>query len=112
MKILSIELSDEQLKVFNKSGKFVVSACAGSGKTFTISKKLAHLIKNNSHRHQGVATISFTNVAWKEIRDNLNELNISVDYPHFLGTIDHFINNQIFFKYYYLLDEFEKDPHW
>lgn len=75
--------------------------CAGTGKTFTISKKFAHLIKNNSHRHQGVATISFTNVAWKEIRDNLNEWNIFVDYPHFLGTIDHFINNQIFFKYYY-----------
>ena len=108
--MLSIELSEEQIKVFNKSGKFIVRACAGSGKTFTISKKLAQLINNNPHRYQGVATISFTNVAWKEIRDNLNEWNISVDYPHFLGTIDHFINDQIFYKYYYLLDEFKERP--
>lgn len=67
---------------------------------------MANLINNWPFKYQGIATISFTNVAWKEIEKKLkNEFNIStpISHPHFLGTIDSFINNIIFFPYGHLI---------
>lgn len=105
-----ISLSKEQKAICEKQGTFVVRACAGSGKTLTISYKLVKLIKENNNSQKGIATLSFTNVAWKEIRNNLNNFGITMGAPNFLGTIDSFINEFIFFRYYYLLDEFNKRP--
>ena len=104
------KLSQKQKEIFNKKGKFVVNACAGSGKTFTLSKKLAKLIQENTELHKGIATLSFTNTAWKEIKQNLDKMNVEIKYPHFIGTFDKFINKYIFYPYYYLLDEFDKRP--
>ena len=107
---MRIELSDDQKKIYNKSGKFVVNACAGSGKTLTLSKKLVHLINNNKNHNKGIATLSFTNTAWKEIKKNLDHWNVNIEYPNFIGTFDKFINKYIFYQYYYLLDEFDERP--
>ena len=61
-------LSDNQREiVFNKSGKFVVRACPGSGKTYCVSARLARLIHNWEKKHERIAVLSFTNVAWQEI---------------------------------------------
>lgn len=104
------KLSPKQLSILNKNGKFIVNACAGSGKTFTLSKKLAKLIENNDNLNQGVATLSFTNSAWKEIKKNFDEWGLEIKSPNFIGTFDRFINKYIFYQYYYLLDEFDKRP--
>ena len=103
---MTIELSDEQKEIFNKSGKFVVKACAGSGKTFTLSEKLVYLINKNPNK--GIAILSFTNNAWKEIKKNLDNWNVDIEYPNFIGTFDKFINKYIFYQYYYLLEEFSE----
>lgn len=100
------ELTNVQKDICNADGKFVVRACPGSGKTFTVAAKMAKLLKNWQYSHQGVAVISFTNVAWQEIQKELKttfSVNIPVKHPHFLGTIDSFINNFIFFPYGYLV---------
>lgn len=102
--------SKQQEEILNKQGKFIVKACAGSGKTLTLSKKLANLIDNNTEPHKGIATLSFTNAAWKEIEKNLDKWNSGINYPNFIGTFDKFINKFIFYKYYYLLDEFNERP--
>lgn len=102
--------SPQQEKILNAHGKFIVNACAGSGKTLTLSKKLVQLIENNAEPHSGIATLSFTNTAWKEIKKNFDEWGLEIKYPNFLGTFDRFINKYIFYKYYYLLDEFDKRP--
>lgn len=102
--------SKQQEEILNKQGKFIVKACAGSGKTLTLSKKLANLIDNNTEPHKGIATLSFTNAAWKEIEKNLYKWNREIKYPNFIGTFDKFINKFIFYKYYYLLNEFNKRP--
>lgn len=104
------ELSPKQKEILNTTGKFVVNACAGSGKTFTLSKKLANLIETNNDPHIGIATLSFTNTAWKEIKHNLDKMGVEISYPHFIGTFDKFINKYIFYKYYYLLNLFKKRP--
>ncbi|MDD2438432.1 MULTISPECIES: ATP-dependent helicase [Bacteroidales] len=99
-------LSDSQREiVFNKSGKFVVRACPGSGKTYCVGARLARLIHDWKKRHEGIAVLSFTNVAWQEIEKKCNEkFSISkIAYPHFLGTIDSFVNKYIFLPFGHLI---------
>jgi superfamily I DNA/RNA helicase len=100
-------LSEKQRKiVFDKSGKFVVRACPGSGKTYCVSARLARLILEWKNDYAGIAAVSFTNVAWQEIEKKYSdEFNIGdrISFPHFLGTIDSFINKYIFLPYGHLI---------
>ncbi len=97
------QLTNEQKTVaFEKSGLFVVKACPGSGKTLIVAARVHKLLSEWRHPHAGVAAISFTNVAWREIQDYLvSDLGVPVPlrYPHFLGTIDSFINQFIFLPF-------------
>ena len=92
--------------VFEKKGKFVVRACPGSGKTYSVAARLARLIGEWDKKQRGIATISFTNAAWQEIKQQL-EFHFGVfsgiSYPHFLGTIDSFINQNIFLPFGHLV---------
>ncbi len=96
-------LSDTQRKiVFEKEGKFVVRACPGSGKTYSVAARLAHKMENWKLGYQGIGTISFTNVAWQEIEKQITlhfGIQKPIPYPHFLGTIDSFINKFIFLPF-------------
>lgn len=99
-------LSDSQREiVFNKSGKFVVRACPGSGKTYCVGARLARLIHDWEKRNEGIAVLSFTNVAWQEIEKKCSEkFSIGkIAYPHFLGTIDSFVNKYIFLPFGHLI---------
>lgn len=99
-------LSDSQREiVFNKSGRFVVRACPGSGKTYCVGARLARLINGWDKKYEGIAVVSFTNVAWQEIENKCCE-KFAIDkiaYPHFLGTIDSFINKYIFLPFGHLI---------
>ena len=100
-------LSDKQREiVFDKSGKFVVRACPGSGKTYCVSARLARLILDWRKEYEGIAAVSFTNVAWQEIEKKYSEefqVGDRISFPHFLGTIDSFINRFIFLPYGHLI---------
>jgi DNA helicase-2/ATP-dependent DNA helicase PcrA len=100
-------LSDRQREiVFNKNGMFVVRACPGSGKTYCVSARLARLILDWKKGYQGIAAVSFTNVAWREIEKKYSEefqSGKSVSFPHYLGTIDGFINKYIFLPHGHLV---------
>ena len=83
-----------------------MKACPGSGKTFTVAARLHRLVSQWRSPHAGVAAISFTNVAWQEIQDYLiNDFGMEcrLRYPHFLGTIDSFINQFIFLPFGHLV---------
>lgn len=94
----------KRIVVCNES-RIIVKACPGSGKTFSVTARLARqLKKKNLHRHQGIAVLSFTNTACNEIKKGLREdwgIN-NVGYPHFIGTIDKFINDYIFLPFGHL----------
>lgn len=95
-----------QKEICKAEGKCVVRACPGSGKTFSVAAKMAKLLKEWQYNYQGLAVISFTNVACEEIQSELLNsfsINIPIKHPHFLGTIDSFINNFIFFPYGHLV---------
>lgn len=107
-------LSDTQKEVvFEREGKFVLRACPGSGKTYTVAARLAHKVSKWKKKYQGISTISFTNVAWQEIEKQIQlyfNFQRSIPYPHYLGTIDSFINRLIFLPFGHLVMKCNKRP--
>jgi len=106
-KKMPIELSDAQKLIVDcEFPQIIVKACPGSGKTFSVAARLARLLQsNNLGRHQGIAVLSFTNTACEEIKKKLTGefgRTEKIAYPHFIGTIDSFINNYIFLPYGHL----------
>lgn len=108
-----VTLSPKQQKIVEATGNCVVNACPGSGKTFSVAARIAHLLKNKEFLHQGIVAISFTNTAWEEIEKKLKEcfkIDVPLRYPHFLGTIDSFVNKYVFLPYGHLLMGCEQRP--
>lgn len=100
------KLTDKQRLILDcPEQKIVVNACPGSGKTFSVAARLARLLKTETFKHSGIATISFTKVACDKIREDLSkEYGISnIGYPHFVGTIDSFVNQHIFLPFGHLV---------
>ncbi len=96
---MSIALSEEQKVYVQTSGKVILNACPGSGKTTTIAHKLDWLIQNWENSFSagtGIVCLSFTNVAKNEIAEKFREINgFSLPYPHLISTIDSFVNTYI-----------------
>lgn len=110
------ELTDEQKEFLVAEGRIVLCACPGSGKTFIVGKKLLKYLETWSHPYRGVAVLSFTNVASEEVVRQTSQLSenefSSVSFPHFIGTLDSFINNFIFLRFGYLMQSKDrKRPH-
>lgn len=100
-------LSPNQKKILEyNEGTVVVKACPGSGKTYSLAARISKLLREKDFKKQGIAIISFTNIACIEIEEKLkNDFKTSVPLkePHFLGTIDSFINNFIFLPFGHLI---------
>lgn len=61
-----------QEKIINTHGNLIVSASAGTGKTFTMVKKIAKELAENK-THKVIAAITFTKKAAQEIKERMNE---------------------------------------
>lgn len=100
-----MEFTDKQNEILdkNKHGLFVVKAAPGSGKTSTITKKAMDIIEDWDSRG-GLALLSFTNIAVDEMKEafKLFDSSFEIQYPHFIGTLDSFINNYIFLPFGHL----------
>lgn len=97
--------------IYGAGGHFLVRACPGSGKTFTIASRILHDLKTWPFQKRGIAALSFTNAAKDELESQLLALdNVKpVRYPHLISTIDSFINTHIFLPFAKLVLEFEGD---
>lgn len=99
------DFTEEQNKCLEAEGRVIVKACPGSGKTYIVANKLLSYINHWENYHQGVAVLSFTNVASDEIVDRANSIENclgKLSYPHFVGTVDSFINEFIVLRYGHL----------
>jgi len=70
----------------------VVDAVPGSGKTWVLAQVLRSELADWHDRSAGIAALSFTNVASKEIR---RALGYDLTHPHFAGTLDTFLYHSI-----------------
>ena len=97
--------------IYGAKGHFLVRACPGSGKTFTIASRILHDLKTWPFQKRGIAALSFTNAAKEELESQLLVLDNMkpVRYPHLISTIDSFINTHIFLPFAKLVIEFEGD---
>ena len=86
-------LSPKQKQVVTHVGNGVVRACPGSGKTKSLNARLAYHMAGWDSYRQGIAALSFTNVAAEEIKSGLRDLGLDNPngVPHFVGTIDSFV---------------------
>lgn len=98
-------LNDEdRISVLESMGSIDVQACPGSGKTTLIAAKLILLAKKWPFQHQGICVLSHTNVAKDEIigrleRSKTIEAQRLLSYPHFIGTIQEFVNRFLAMPY-------------
>jgi len=105
-------LSQKQKEAVGIDSRIVtVKACPGSGKTFIVAAKIVEKLLRWKKDNVGMAVLSFTNTAWKEIEKNLIKYRKEpIRYPHFLGTIDSFINHYIFLPFGHLVMDCERRP--
>ena len=79
-----------------------VQSCAGSGKTTLLVTKLDILARKWTSRSQGICVLSHTNVAKDEIKKRLGGSVSGIKLlspPHFIGTIQEFVNRFLALPY-------------
>lgn len=86
------QITAEQYAAITSTSRLaVVRACPGSGKTRAFAARFAFDVATMTSHTRGVAALSFTNVAQREVRARVRALGLSDNYPHFVGTIDSFL---------------------
>lgn len=99
-----LTFDSERSKILKSLGTIDVQACPGSGKTTLIAAKLILLSQKWPYRHRGICVLSHTNVAKHEIINKLEASNVLearnlLSYPHFIGTIQEFVNRYLGIPY-------------
>ncbi len=95
---------DERISVLHAMHSIDVQACPGSGKTTLIATKLIILANKWPFSHRGLCVLSHTNVAKDEIIKRIKKSKSPsaqrlLSYPHFIGTIQEFVNRNISIPY-------------
>lgn len=100
---VDIDIRDQ---ILNINGNIVISASAGTGKTYTTVNRIIRDV-NNVNNYQTFAAITFTRKAAKEIKDRLG-INKGTG---FIGTNDNFVLTEIIqpFMYDVYGNEFKKE---
>lgn len=96
---LDRNLSEEQLDFILHpiNSACYLKACPGSGKTEVVGIKAAYEIAAWKEKFIGIAVLSFTKNAAKEIADRVKRFGgtNATQHPHFIGTIDSWLHGYI-----------------
>ena len=79
-----------QWAAYESTGHCVVLAGPGSGKTKTLTVKLARMLAEDVKDPRGIACITYSNECARELRRRLQELGIEESNRVFIGTIHSF----------------------
>ena len=99
---ISIDKNSDYWKILKSLNREDFCAVPGSGKTTILALKLAILLKKWPLKYCGICVISHTNVAKEEILEKLSILYPTIRsnaYPHFIGTIQEFIDRFLAFSF-------------
>lgn len=83
------KLNSQQREVCVNEGNILLQACPGSGKTRTLTYKLAYLIEKYVTSKKLNIAITYTNRAADEIKERLGKIDIAMD-KVWVGTIHQF----------------------
>ncbi len=104
-------LTDEQILFITRgiNQNYYLEACPGSGKTEVVGLKAAYEINNWKDKFKGIAIVSFTNTAAKEIENRARKYAgvKATTHPHFIGTFDSFFYNYFLYPFFYGYAGFE-----
>ncbi len=104
-----VELNHKQKQVVeHKNGPLMVVAGPGTGKTRTLTQRIAHLIKNKRVLPEHIIAVTFTNKAAQEMRHRLEHLLDRPKQDLFIGTFHRFcfkLLNKYKEKSYSIIDD-------
>jgi AAA domain len=88
-----------QWGAYNSTGHCVVLAGPGSGKTKTLTVKLARMLSEDVESPRGAACITYNNECAKELEQRLDALGVEAGGRVFIGTVHSFSLTQIVLPY-------------
>ncbi|MEY9401795.1 superfamily I DNA/RNA helicase [Bradyrhizobium japonicum] len=88
-----------QWEAYESEGHCVVLAGPGSGKTKTLTTKLARILYEDVQTPRGVACITFNNECARELETRLAQLGIEANERLFVGTVHSFSLTEIVLPY-------------
>ncbi|MBZ9737168.1 ATP-dependent helicase [Mesorhizobium sp. CA18] len=88
-----------QWDAYNSKGNCVVLAGPGSGKTKTLTIKLARMLAEDVEEPRGLACITYNNECARELETRLDALGVQQDRRVFIGTVHSFSLTQIVLPY-------------
>jgi DNA helicase II / ATP-dependent DNA helicase PcrA len=106
-----LNLSEEQLDFVLHPIKqsCYLKACPGSGKTEVVGIKAAYEISEWKEKFTGMAVLSFTKNAAKEIRNRVNKYGgiNATQHPHYIGTIDSWLHGYILHPFAHMATKYK-----
>ena len=94
-----ISSNPDQQAAFDATDHCVVVAGPGSGKTATLTLKMAKVLKEEIQPPRGVACITYNNECAIELETRLRRLGVRQDSRVFIGTVHSFSLTQILLPY-------------
>lgn len=91
--------NEGQWAAYESQSHCVVLAGPGSGKTKTLTIKLARMLAEHVQEPRGVACITYNNECARELERRLDALGISSDKRIFIGTVHSFSLTQVLLPY-------------
>lgn len=88
-----------QWAAYQSRGHCVVLAGPGSGKTKTLTAKMARILAEDVHEPRGVACITYNNECARELEQQLASLGVESGGRVFIGTVHSFSLTQIILPY-------------
>src|SRR5215471_8599227 len=89
----------EQWRAYESNGHCVVLAGPGSGKTKTLTVKLARMFAEDIEPPRGIACITYNSECAGELRRRLERLGVSESRNVFIGTLHSFGLKHVIFPY-------------
>lgn len=91
--------NEKQWQAYESTAHCVLLAGPGSGKTKTLTVKLARMLSEDVNEPRGIACITYNNECARELENRLDALGIAPSRRVFIGTVHSFSLTQILLPY-------------